>query len=61
MISDKVASEQAVLDRYGIVRIPADVFECHGYRYSNLRDAIAAAKRHEQKAPEQLGPLSQAT
>ena len=37
--------DQAELERYGIERIPADVFLWGGYRYSNVRDAIAAAKR----------------
>jgi hypothetical protein len=37
--------DQAELDRYGIERVPADVFLWGGYRYSNVRDAIAAAKR----------------
>jgi hypothetical protein len=36
---------QSELDRYGIERVPADVFLWGGYRYSNARDAIAAAKR----------------
>lgn len=40
---DKV--EQAELDRYGIQRVPADTFLWGGYRYSNARDALAAAKR----------------
>jgi hypothetical protein len=40
---DKV--EQAELDRHGIRRDPADVFLGNGYRYSNARDALAAAKR----------------
>lgn len=40
---DKV--EQAQLDRYSIQRVPADTFLCGGYRYSNARDALAAAKR----------------
>jgi hypothetical protein len=40
---DKV--EQAELDRHGISRVPADVFLWNGYRYSNARDALAAAKR----------------
>ena len=35
----------AELDRYGIERVPADVYLWGGYRYSNLSDAIAAAKR----------------
>jgi hypothetical protein len=37
---------QAELDRYGIERIPADIFVWGGYRYSNARDALAAAKRN---------------
>jgi hypothetical protein len=37
--------DQAELDRYCIERVPADVFHWGGYRYSNARDAIAAAKR----------------
>ena len=40
---DKV--EQAELDRYGIQRVTADTFLWGGYRYSNARDALAAAKR----------------
>lgn len=33
------------LDRYGIVPVQLTVFDWGGYRYSNARDAIAAAKR----------------
>jgi hypothetical protein len=40
---DKV--EQVELDKHGITRVPADVFVWGGYRYSNARDALAAAKR----------------
>lgn len=40
---DKV--EQAELDRYGIERVPTDTYLWGGYRYSNARDALAAAKR----------------
>ena len=36
---------EAELDRYGIERVPADVYLWGGYRYSNARDAIAAARR----------------
>jgi hypothetical protein len=36
---------QAELDRHGIERGPADVYLWGGYRYSNARDAIAAARR----------------
>ena len=38
--------EQAELDRYGIERVPSDVFLWGGYRYSSVHDAIAAAKRN---------------
>lgn len=40
---DKV--EQAELDRYGIQRVPTNTYLWGGYRYSNARDALAAAKR----------------
>jgi hypothetical protein len=40
---DKI--EQAELDKHGITRVPAEVFLWGGYRYSNVRDALAAAKR----------------
>ena len=36
---------EAELDRYGVERVPADVYLWGGYRYSNARDALAAAKR----------------
>jgi hypothetical protein len=38
--------EQSELDRYGIERIPADIYLWGGYRYSSARDAVAAAKRN---------------
>lgn len=34
---------------YGIERIPVDYFHWNGFRYSTLKDAVAAARR-EQKA-----------
>lgn len=37
---------EADLARYGIERAPVDVFLWGGYRYSNARDALAAAKRN---------------
>lgn len=39
-------AEQAELDKYGVKRVPSDTFEWGGYRYSNARDALAAAKRN---------------
>jgi hypothetical protein len=41
---DKV--EQAELDQYDIERVPSAVYLWGGYRYSNARDALAAAKRN---------------
>ena len=37
--------DAAELDRYGIVRVPADTFVWNGFRYTHVRDALAAAKR----------------
>ncbi len=34
-----------VLIKYGISNIPVDCFHVDGYKYSNLEDAIAQAKR----------------
>ena len=39
------AAVQAELDRYGIERVPTEVYLWGGYRYSNARDALAAARR----------------
>jgi hypothetical protein len=36
---------QSQLERYGITPVQLTVFDWGGYRYSNSRDAIAAAKR----------------
>ena len=33
------------LEKYGITQVQLTVFDWGGYRYSNLADAIAAAKR----------------
>lgn len=37
---------QSELDRYGIERVPAETFLWRGYKYTNARDALAAAKRN---------------
>ena len=37
------------LERYGIVRVPADTFVWNGYKYSHVRDALAAARRSPAK------------
>jgi len=39
----------ADLKRYGIERVPADTFLWRGYRYTQARDALAAAKRAEKE------------
>lgn len=41
------AGEQ--MTRYGITRVPAEVFQYRDYRYTNLRDALAQAK-HDAKS-----------
>ena len=33
------------MDRYGIVRVPADIFCYREFRYTNVQDALAQAKR----------------
>lgn len=43
---NKDGLDQAELDLYGIEIVPAYVFVWGGYRYSNARDALAAAKRN---------------
>lgn len=37
-------SEQA-MRKYGIERVPVDYFHIHGYRYTDLQDAVAQAIR----------------
>ncbi len=41
---------QVELKRYGVVPVQLMVFDWGGYRYSNARDAIAAAKRLSKSA-----------
>jgi hypothetical protein len=45
MISNDNHVDEMELARLGIKRVQADIFLWGDYRYSNLRDAIAAAKR----------------
>jgi hypothetical protein len=47
MIPDRI--DEAELERLRIKRVPAEIFEWNGYRYSNARDAIAAANRAEKR------------
>jgi hypothetical protein len=35
---------------YGIKRVTIEQFEFGGYRYTNLKDAVAEARRHREKA-----------
>jgi len=49
---DKV--EQSELDLYGIETVPAHVFLWGDYRYSNARDALAAAKRSGQSISHEM-------
>lgn len=44
--SDDAGCEtEQLLDRYGIARVTSEHFEYGGYRYSNLKDAVAEAER----------------
>ncbi len=35
---------------YGVKRIPVDYFHVGGYRYTDMKDAIAQAKRTKKKS-----------
>ncbi|WP_341633546.1 hypothetical protein [Sphingomonas agri] len=39
----------AELEQYGIERVQAETFVWQGYRYTQARDALAAAKRAEKR------------
>ena len=43
--TNQTQMSDAELGALGVTRIPADVFLWGGFRYSNARDAVAAAKR----------------
>jgi hypothetical protein len=49
MTSNDNHLDETELARLGIKRIEADIFLWGDYRYSNLRDAIAAAKRADKQ------------
>jgi hypothetical protein len=50
--SPTVAQETAEdMVKYGITRVPTDYFYYKGYRYTNLEDAIAQAKRLHPAVP----------
>ena len=40
-------SEQEVMIRHGITRVPADYFLYRQYRYTQLKDAVAQAERDQ--------------
>lgn len=44
------AIDSAAMARLGIARVPADHFEVGGYRYTNLGDAVAEARRRQSAA-----------
>ena len=44
-INERQANNEAELEKYGIVTVPAQTFLWGGYRYTNAHDALAAAKR----------------
>jgi hypothetical protein len=46
-VAPDIADQMAT---YGITRVPVDYFHVGKYRYSNLDDAIAEAKRREPAA-----------
>jgi hypothetical protein len=49
MTSNDNHVDEIELARLGIRRVEAEIFLWGEYRYSNLRDAIAAARRGETK------------
>lgn len=49
MTSNDNQVDELELARLGIKRVQADIFLWGDYRYSNMRDAIAAAKRGEKR------------
>ena len=44
------AEDANVMERYGITRVPVDYFWFREFRYTNLKDAIAQARRQERAA-----------
>ena len=49
MASNDNQIDETELARLGIKRVQADIFLWGEYRYGNIRDAIAAAKRGEKR------------
>lgn len=44
---DEAQENGSQLEKYGITKTHVDVFSYKEYRYSNLKDAVAQAKRDE--------------
>ena len=44
-----VSSDAEDMAKYGIARVPVDYFYCGDFRYTNLKDAVAQAKRQQRK------------
>lgn len=49
MTSNDNHLDETELARLGIKRVQADIFQWGEYRYGNLRDAIAAARREDKR------------
>ena len=49
MTSNDNQIDEVELARLGIKRVEAEIFLWGEYRYGNLRDAIAAARREEKR------------
>ncbi|WP_165793589.1 hypothetical protein [Hyphococcus luteus] len=43
--SDKENGLETEMQKYGIKRVPVDYFHINGFRYTDLKDAVAQAKR----------------
>lgn len=43
--NDKEKGLEEEMQKYGIKRVPIDYFHINGFRYSDLKDAVAQAKR----------------
>lgn len=46
------SESDAEMKRYGITQVPAHFYEYGGYRYTNVKDAIAEARRHPESGKE---------
>lgn len=42
------AEDTEEMVKFGIIRVSVDYFHCGNFRYTNLKDAIAQAKRQRQ-------------